>query len=218
MRRTSSAMALALAIAGLTGPGAKAQTPTAIGHADELAIKHIPAKATLTVSSPAFKDGGDIPYENTQYRGNRFPGLQWSQGPRGTQSYVVIMQGALGGGDDMSHGTSIHFILINVPARTTRLDAGLTTPPAGAMYGLNVHGPNQPYAGPHTHNFVEHNYHLQVFALDTVLPGDPMMSFPALEGFMAGHVLASGQTAGQAAMDPDSPEAKQIGKGRPAQD
>ena len=41
---------------------------------------------------PAFGDGGDIPFENTQYRGNNFPGLAWTAGPAETKSYVIIMQ------------------------------------------------------------------------------------------------------------------------------
>ena len=57
------------------------------------ALVEFPAKggATLTVSTPAFSNNGDIPYENTQYRGNVFPGLTWSAGPSGTKSYAVIM-------------------------------------------------------------------------------------------------------------------------------
>ena len=47
--------------------------------AAQLAVVNFPAKsgATLTVTTPAFSSGGDIPFENTQYRGNVFPGLAW---------------------------------------------------------------------------------------------------------------------------------------------
>ena len=63
--------------------------------------------AHLTVSSPAFGDGGDIPFENTQYRGNNFPGLAWTAGPAETKSYVVIMQDtdAVRGGAPILHWT-----------------------------------------------------------------------------------------------------------------
>jgi hypothetical protein len=45
-----------------------------------IALQEFPPKegAHLSVSSPAFTDGADIPFENTQYRGNVFPGLAWS--------------------------------------------------------------------------------------------------------------------------------------------
>src|SRR6476469_10061643 len=60
----------------------------------QLALTNAPAKgsAKLTVTSPAFKNMGDIPFENTQYQGNKFPGLRWTAGPTGTKSYAVIMQ------------------------------------------------------------------------------------------------------------------------------
>ena len=52
------------------------------------ALVNLPAKDSvkLTVSSPAFKTGGDIPFENTQYQGNKFPGLEWTRGPAATSS------------------------------------------------------------------------------------------------------------------------------------
>ena len=68
----------------VTAPEAEAQ----------LAIRALAAKPgrALVVSSPAFADGGDIPFENTRWRGNRFPGLSWTPGPRGVKAYAVIMQ------------------------------------------------------------------------------------------------------------------------------
>ena len=199
-----SLAALAVA-AGLAASPAFAQPPT-LGHAKLLAVKAAPAKAgaALTVTTPAFKTGQDMPYENTQYRGNIFPGLAWTKGPASTQSYVVVVQGTLGG---PTSGTSIHLTLFNIPAAVTRLDAGMTQPPAGATYGPNVHGINTAYAGPHTHGPEKHDYHLQVLALDTTLPNDPKITYEAMEAAMTGHVLASGEVVGLANMDPTSKEA-----------
>ena len=71
------------------------QEPPALGQTRELVIRALLPKspAELTVASPAFKEGPDIPYENTQCRGNTSPGLPWTKGPRGTLSYAVIVQG-----------------------------------------------------------------------------------------------------------------------------
>src|SRR5580700_9332968 len=101
MKINLSLAVLSAALAGL------AATPPTPGHAEKYVITAIPAKlaAKLTVTSPAYKDGADIPFENTQYRGNIFPGVTWSKGPKGTQSYAVVMQGTLGDGNDLSHGT-----------------------------------------------------------------------------------------------------------------
>src|SRR5687768_8612676 len=51
-----------------------------------------PAKDKLTVTTPGWKDGQDIPFKYTQYQGNTFPGLEWSKGPASTKSYAIVMQ------------------------------------------------------------------------------------------------------------------------------
>lgn len=163
--------------------------------AAQLALVNVPAKggAKLTVTSPAFKAGADIPFENTQYRGNIFPGLSWSAGPQGTKSYVVIMQD----GDAMVRGAPIlHWTMANIPATVTTLDAGMSAPPAGAAYGPNIRGAAQAYMGPRTPAGPKHRYHFQVFALDTTLPTEALASYDGLTGAMKGHVLASGETIG----------------------
>jgi phosphatidylethanolamine-binding protein (PEBP) family uncharacterized protein len=152
-----------------------AQTPPNIGHAERLVLVQIPPKtsARFTVTSPAFKNGSDIPFKHTQYRGNIFPGVAWTKEPKGAKSCAVITQGNLGGVSEKVSGTSIHFTLIKVPANVTKLATGLTTPPAGALHGVYVHGGNQPYPGPHTHSFTKHEYHLRVFAIDIIPPSNP---------------------------------------------
>jgi hypothetical protein len=101
-----------------------------MGHADGLLFDQLRPRngRTLTVTSPAFNDGADIPFENTQYRGNIFPGLRWTPGPAATRSYVVVMQG------ESLKGTltSIHLSLYNISAAVTHLEAGMTAPPPGA--------------------------------------------------------------------------------------
>jgi para-nitrobenzyl esterase len=175
-----------------------------MGHTAEIARETpgLKTQNSLTVTSPSFGNGADIPFENTQYRGNRFPGLRWSGGPHGTRSYVVIMQGE---GLIKDSLTSIHLTLWNIPSMVTVLERGMTTPPAGATYGPNVHGLNQPYAGPHTHTAAKQSYHLQVFALDRRLQLPSDASFEAIEQAMAGHVLANGELIGWAAKDPNAP-------------
>src|SRR5690348_11698373 len=119
-----------------------AQQAPAGGHAKELITRTALPKTTvkLSVTSPAFKDGGEIPYENTQYRGNVFPGLVWTKGPSGTLTYAVVVQGEslTGAGGE----TSIHLTLFNIPGNVTALKVGMTDPPVGAIYGPNVHGRN----------------------------------------------------------------------------
>jgi phosphatidylethanolamine-binding protein (PEBP) family uncharacterized protein len=72
----------------------------------------------------------------------------------------------------------------------------MTAPPAGAQYGPNIRGPNQPYMGPKTPPGPKHRYHFQVFALDTALPQDAGATYAALTAAMKDHVLASGEVIG----------------------
>jgi Raf kinase inhibitor-like YbhB/YbcL family protein len=159
--------------------------------------------AHLTVSTPSFGDGGDIPFENTQYRGNNFPGVAWTAGPPDTKSYVVIMQDA----DVVRNGAPIlHWTLYDVPPDVTKLDPGMTAAgnPPGSYYGPNMRGDAQPYAGPHPPPGPKHHYHLQVFALDDSLPPNPAMTYDTLTEQMRDHILASGEVVGLAMADPEA--------------
>ncbi len=199
----------------LSAASAFAQAPppaTEVG-IGALALTNVPAKggAKLTVTSPAFKHMADIPFENTQYQGNKFPGLEWTAGPAGTKSYVVIMQDT----DAMMRGGPIlHWTMFNVSG--TKLDAGMTTAPAGATHGPNIRGANQPYMGPRTPAGPKHRYHLQVFALDTTLDAATAgASLDALTTAMKDHVLASGELIGLGQVDPNAPAPAGRGGGAP---
>ena len=194
MKAHHSTHLVAILLSAPFAPALVAQAPpsaTEVGAA-QLAMATVPAKssAKLTVTSPAFAAGADIPFENTQYKGNVFPGLKWTAGPAGTKSYAVIMQD----GDGARNGVPyLHWTMINVPGSITKLDAGMTTQPAGAVYGPNYKGQNQPYLGPRTPAGPKHRYHIQIFALDAVLPADAAASYEAITTAMKGHVLASGE-------------------------
>lgn len=194
--RVSAAVLASVLAASLAAPAGAQGAPTAAEPgASQLALANLPAKdgAKLSVSTPAFAAGGDIPFENTQYKGNVFPGLSWSAGPAGTKSYAIIMQD----GDAMRNGAPIfHWSMVNIPPSTTKLEPKMREPPAGAQYGPNIRGPNQPYMGPHTPPGPKHRYHFQVFALDTTIPADARGNYESLTGAMKGHVLASGEVIG----------------------
>lgn len=161
----------------------------------QLALTNAPAKgnAKLTVTTPAFKNMGDIPLENTQYEGNKFPGLEWTAGPAGTKTYVVIMQD----GDALRNGAPIlHWSMVDIPASMTRLLAGMSETPPGTMNGPNIRGLMQSYMGPRTPAGPKHRYHIQVFALDNSVGNESMQTYDAMLGAMKGHVLASGEVIG----------------------
>ena len=170
------------------------------------ALVEFPAKgnAKLTVTTPAWQDGGDIPYENTQYRGNVFPGLAWSSGPGGTKSYAVIMQDT---GAIVRGAPILHWTLYNIPANVTKLEAAMpaTGNPPGSSYGPNIRASAQPYMGPRTPPGPKHPYHLQVFALDTTIAANPAITYDELTVAMKDHILASGEVVGMGSVDPTAP-------------
>lgn len=171
-----------------------------------LALTELPARggAKLTVTTPAWQPGADIPFENTQYRGNTFPGLSWTAGPAGTRSYAIIMQDT----DAAIRGAPIlHWVMYNIPANVTSLPAGMAPDanPAGSAYGPNYMGTSRPYLGPRTPRGPKHRYHMQVFALDTAVTADPAITYDALVAAMKDHVLASGEVIGLGQVDPNAP-------------
>jgi para-nitrobenzyl esterase len=202
MAFTAAAFAALIALPAASGPASAQPAPMPTR---PHALAEFPPKngAHLTVSSPAFPEDGDIPFENTQYRGNTFPGLSWTAGPAETKSYVIIMQDT----DAVRGGASnLHWTMYDVPADVTKLDPGMPPAgkPAGSEYGPNARGDAQPYMGPHPPPGPKHHYHLQVFALDTVLTADPSMTYDTLTGQMRDHILASGEVVGLAMADPQA--------------
>lgn len=161
-----------------------------------------PGEGKLTVTTSGWEDGADIPFEFTQYESNTFPGLKWSAGPAGTQSYAIIMQDS----GFVARGSPVlHWSIVNIPASVTEFPAGMKPEekPEGAIYGPNYRGANQPYLGPRTPPGPKHRYHIQVLALDTLLPADfAPKNYNELIEPLQGHVLASGAVIGLGQVKP----------------
>jgi para-nitrobenzyl esterase len=191
------AAALGLAVAPSVFAQATVGTEPSLAR---LALGNFRPPSKLAVTSPAFKDGGDIPFENTQYRGNAFPGLSWTAGPADTKSYIVILQDT----DVSQNGTPLlHWTMFNIPAGVTKLDAGLTTPPAGAIFGPNFRGASQAYLGPRTPAGPKHHYHFQVLAVGMTL--SPSSTFDQAISTIRNSVLAAGEVVGLGSVDPTAP-------------
>jgi Raf kinase inhibitor-like YbhB/YbcL family protein len=193
---------IALALAAATATPAFAQgapaPPQVEAGKDLMALVTLPARdgEKIDVMSGGWPGGGDIPFKYTQYEGNEFPGLHWTEGPEETLSYAIIMQDT----DFVARGAPIlHWSVVNIPASITSLKVGMKPEekPEGAIYGPNYKGAGQPYLGPRTPPGPKHRYHIQVFALDTMLPADfAPKSYAELIAPLKGHVLASGSVMG----------------------
>jgi Raf kinase inhibitor-like YbhB/YbcL family protein len=195
------------------GPG-DTGVPKAPPPSRPLAIGELPARggAKLTVTSPAFQDGKDIPGENTQYQFNLFPGLNWSGAPAGTKSYVVILQDAETAME--SGAPNLYFSIYNIPAAVTSLKRNLDPkrPPQGSSYGPNYYGRSQSFLGPRVPPGPKHHFHFEVFALDEVLSTENIAHYDDLLNAMRPHVLASGSIVGVSSADLDA--GAQPGQGR----
>lgn len=206
MNAMTRAAAFAALLCLAAAPSAMAQVARSTPGQPEArtAMDLMPAKAKLTVTTPAFKAGEQIPFENTQYRTNTFPGLSWTKGPAATKSYVLIMQDP----SLLLRGAPIlHWTLFNIPASVTKLDAGMapTANPPGSSYGPNYTGANKPYTGPRTPPGPGDDYHFEIFALDTTIPDEGKSDYAAITKAMEGHVLASGEVVGHGIADPNAP-------------
>jgi Raf kinase inhibitor-like YbhB/YbcL family protein len=213
MRQASGLHAAAIALLALaaTLQAARAQAPevTRTAPFTPRAIFLAPPRpgsAPIMVSSPDFTNQNyqDKRFFQTLVGGlNMAPGVSWSAGPAGTQSYVLFMEGEGGGRID----PTVHWIVYNIPATATRLPTGIPKEaaikdPAGAINGREdssvFHGEVDGEVGYRGPNFTAdggrpHPYSFEVFALDIRLDLDPAKAKrKAVIDAMQGHVLASG--------------------------
>jgi Raf kinase inhibitor-like YbhB/YbcL family protein len=152
MRRTFALGLLAiLALAGCTtttqtgGPSAGG-TPSA---GPVASTPPAPAN-TLTVTSDAFTDGGQIPASYTCTGQGLTPTIMWSGDLRGAAAIAVVVDDP-----DAPSGTFVHRVVVDLPASATSLGAD---PPAGAHQARNSAGRNGwtapcPPSGTHHYRF-----------------------------------------------------------------
>ncbi len=155
----------------------------------------------LSVTTPAFKDGGTVPMAQVCERyhgGSHSPALAWSGEPAGTKSFAITMYDP-----DAPTGSGFwHWTVFNIPANVHTLpagagDAGSTLLPAGAGQGRNdggvshFSGPCPPAGDP------AHHYQITVFAVKVPkLPVDAESSGARVGFNLHFNTLAKGQVTG----------------------
>lgn len=113
------------------------------------------ASDVITVSSTAFKDGETIPAQFTCDGADEPPPLAWSGVPSGIAALALVVDDP-----DAPRGTFVHWVVLDLPADTTRLEGSL---PAAAVQAKNTAG--QPsYFGPCPPSGT-HHYRFTVYAL-----------------------------------------------------
>jgi hypothetical protein len=147
----------------------------------------------LTITTPAFEDGGIVPAEYAG-RGGISPALGWTGAPEGTESYAIIFHDidvAFGGGTD----DVLHWMLWNIPGTATGLPQGGV--PDGTVQGTNITGQNA-YFGPGAPAGERyHHYVFELYALSTTLDLPPTASRQELLAAMNGNVVAKAAYVGR---------------------
>lgn len=167
----------------------KADESQSVSHAPELA-----AAARLTLTSPSFADGTEIPAKFCgRFIGdNVSPALAWSALPAGTADLVLVME------DLNSPGIKprIHVIAEFPPALDGLPEGALSGTAAGATFISGRKGPTT-YAGPRPlPGHGPHHYRFHLYALDDRIDLAQVPDVDHLPAALNGHVLASGTLSG----------------------
>jgi len=151
---------------------------------------------SLTLTSPAFAEGGEIPARYTCEGDDISPPLAWSAPPAGTRSLVLIVDDPDAPDPKAPKTTWVHWVLYNLPPPAGPLPegAGRQALPAGTREGLND-WKRPGYGGP-CPPVGRHRYFHKLYALDTVLPDLGRATKQRLEEAMQGHVLAHSELIG----------------------
>ena len=147
-------------------------------------IFNMNAASSISISSPAFQAGGDIPAKFTCNGTNISPELQISGVANEAKSLLLIVDDP-----DAPRGLFTHWIVWNIDPKTTRVAEN--SAPAGAVQGTNDFG-KRSYGGPCPPSGT-HRYFFKIFALDTKLDLKPSARRAELDAAMRGHVLVQGE-------------------------
>src|SRR5262245_59781361 len=94
---------------------------------------------SLTLTSPAFVTGHDIPSDYTCEGGDVSPRLDWSGVPAGAKSLALIVDDPDAPDPAAPKMTWVHWVLYNIPPATTRLAEAIEPDslPEGTCEGRN---------------------------------------------------------------------------------
>ncbi|MGE5125707.1 MAG: YbhB/YbcL family Raf kinase inhibitor-like protein [Betaproteobacteria bacterium] len=150
----------------------------------------------LSLSSPAFVPGGEIPEQFTCEGRDLSPALEWTGVPEAAKSLVLIVDDPDAPDPKAPKMTWVHWVLYNLPPTAQGLvqAVGRRDLPAGTREGTND-WKRTGYGGP-CPPIGRHRYFHKLYALDTMLPDLGPATKPEVEAAMKGHVLAHAELMG----------------------
>jgi Raf kinase inhibitor-like YbhB/YbcL family protein len=153
---------------------------------------------TLALRSEAFTNGAEIPTKYTCQGDDLSPPLAWSDAPRGTKAFALIVDDPDAPDPRAPKMTYVHWVLYNIPSSATGLAEGAgkksAALPQGTADGLND-WKKTGYGGP-CPPIGRHRYFFKLYALDAALGYLSRPTKPALERAIAGHVLGKAELLG----------------------
>jgi Raf kinase inhibitor-like YbhB/YbcL family protein len=151
---------------------------------------------SLTLNSPAFSPGGEIPARHTCQGADTSPPLAWSGVPANAKSLALIVDDPDAPDPAAPKTTWVHWVLYDLPPSANGLQEGVaaTALPPGTREGSNS-WQRTGYSGP-CPPIGRHRYFHKLYALDAMLPDLQQPSEAALEKAMRGHILAHSELVG----------------------
>lgn len=142
----------------------------------------------LSITSPAFADGGRIPDRHVQADENVSPELHIAHVPEGTQSLALVCHDP---DAPVTHGW-VHWITWDIAPDTTVIPEGVTGLPAAVNDSGNAQwdGPAPP--GGHG----THHYFFHLYALDAPVDPPADVSFPAFLALIDEHIIEQARLVG----------------------
>jgi len=149
----------------------------------------------LTISSPAFRQGGKIPSTYTCEGDDVSPPLVFAGVPQGTKSLALVIDDPDAPDPKAPKRVWVHWVVLNLPPDAERLEENASSAglPKGAVQGVNDFH-NKAYGGPCPPTG-RHRYFMKLYALDATLPAKAL-SKAELEAAMQGHVLGKAELMG----------------------
>ena len=158
-----------------------------------------PAAPPMTMTIPAFPDGGQFPVRFSQAAEGVAPGegtspaINWANVPAGTQGFVLNMHD-MDAARNKTSDDQAHWVVWNIPASATGLKEGA---PKGAQLpdgSYQVSATGAMYRGPGAAaNGPQHHYVFELYALDAkidVQPGaDAFETRASVMRAIQGHIL-----------------------------
>ncbi|MBU6463399.1 MAG: YbhB/YbcL family Raf kinase inhibitor-like protein [Bradyrhizobium sp.] len=149
---------------------------------------------TFSLTSPAFRDGDQIPAKYAGDGENVSPPLEWSDAPAGTKSFALVVEDP-----DAPSGTFHHWGLYNIMGERSILPEAVGHGAKTEKLGKGVNDFGEPrYGGPAPpKGHGTHHYHFKLAALDVEeLSRVPKMSIDDIWKAAEKHMLAQAELVG----------------------